>query len=200
MAFSFTRKTIFEVLILIAGAAIAAIGKEQGSPLLLGLGVVIIGTGVLGGGLVVIRRRRLVFLHSDARFMTHAYNGGAAVLWGLLLMLTGLALVAGGIGLALGQQEALKALVMQPGAWLLAGGIALFFTSAAGLLQKITDGEHGGMRILLALPAYVLGALGVLLGAALTGTGAWGLQDPEGLAALGAQLRTAAGTWLGKTI
>ncbi len=198
MSFSFTRKTLVEILILMAGAAIAAIGKEQDSPQLLGLGVVIIGTGVLWGGLVVMRRRRLVFLHSEARFTTHAYTGGAAVLWGLLLMLTGITLVAGGIGLALGQQEALKALVMQPGAWLLAGGVALFFTSSAALMQKITDGKHGGMRILLALPGYALGAIGVLLGIALTGTGAWGLQDPEGLAALGTQLRTTGEAWLGK--
>jgi hypothetical protein len=197
MSLSFTRKTLVEILILMAGAAIAAIGKEQGSPQLLGLGVVIIGTGVLWGGLVVIRRRRLVFLHSEARFTSHAYAGGAAVMWGLLLMLTGVTLVAGGIGLALGQQEALKALVMQPGAWLLAGGVALFFTSSAALLQKIAAGEHGGIRILLALPGYLLGAIGVLLGIALTGTGAWGLQDPEGLAALGAQLWTAGEAWLG---
>ena len=54
MAFSFTRKTIFEVLILIAGAAIAAIGKEQGSPLLLGLGV----------GLFFLRTDALAFVGS----------------------------------------------------------------------------------------------------------------------------------------
>jgi len=197
MSVSFTKKTLVEVLILMAGAAVAAAGKQQDSPLLLGLGVVIIGTGVLWGGLGAIRRRRLVFLHGEARFMTHAYTGGAAILWGLLLVLTGLAMVAGGIGLALGQQETLKAWVMQPGAWLLAGGIALFFTSSAALLQKVTDGEHGGLRILLALPGYALGALGVVLGVALAGTGAWGLQDPAGLATLVTQVKTATEAWLG---
>ena len=47
------------------------------------------------------------------------------------------------------------------------------------------------MRILLALPAYVLGALGVRLGIALTGTGAWGRsRNPSDL---GSRLGSARG-------
>ena len=196
MSASFTKKTIVEVLILMAGAGIAAVGKEQDSPLLLGLGVFIIGAGVAWGGIGAIRRRRLVFLHGEARFMTHRYTGGAAVLWGLLLVVAGLALAAGGAGVALGHREALKGLVTQPGAWLLAGGVALFFTSAAALWQKAIDGEHGGLGILLALPGYAFGALGALIGLGLAGAGVWGLQDPAGLTALGAELTVAARGWL----
>jgi hypothetical protein len=196
MSINFTKKTIAEVLVLMAGAGIAGIGKKQDSPELLSLGIVIIGIGVIWGGIGAIRRRRLVFLHGEARFMTHRYIGGAAVLWGLLLMLTGLALVIGGVVLALGQQAALQAFVMQPGAWLIAGGVALFFTSAAALWQKAIDGEHGGLGILLALPGYIFASLGVLLGVGLAGTGVWGLQNATGLMALGTRLQSAAQHWL----
>ncbi len=193
---SFTKKTVVEVLILLAGAVLAAAGKRQDSPLLLGLGVVLIGAGVIWGGIGAIRRRRLVFLHGEARFMTHRFTGGAAVLWGVLLGLAGMALVVGGIGLALGYNEALRGLVMQPGSWLIAGGIALLFTSTAALWQKAIDGERSGLAILLALPGYAFGALGVLIGVGLAGAGIWGLQDPAGLRALGVELKTAAQAWL----
>jgi len=193
---SFTKKTVVEVLTLMAGAALTATGKHQDSPLLLGIGVVVISAGVSWGGIGAIRRRRLVFLHGEARFMTHRFTGSAAVLWGVLLVLTGLALAVAGIGLALGYKEALRAFVMQPGSWLLAGGVALFFTSAAALWQKAIDGEHGGLAMLLALPGYAFAALGVLIGIGLAGAGAWGLQDPSGLRALGADLTTATQAWL----
>ena len=196
MSVSFTKKTVVEVLILMAGAALAAAGKQQGSPLLLGMGLAVIGAGVISGGIGAIRRRRLVFLHGEARFMTHRFTGGAAVLWGMLLVLTGMAVAAGGIGLALGYNEPLRAFVIQPASWLIAGGVALFFTSAAALWQKAIDGKHGGLAVLLALPGYAFGALGVLIGVGLAGAGAWGLQDPEGLRALGTELSTAARAWL----
>jgi hypothetical protein len=193
---SFTKKTIVEILILMAGAAIATVGKQQDSPALLGLGVVVMGAGVIWGGVGAIRRRRLVFLHGEARFMTHRFTGGAAVLWGVLLVLTGLALAAGGIGLALGYREAIKGFVMQPGSWLIAGGIALCFTSAAALWQKAIDEAQGGLAILLALPGYAFAAFGVLLGIGLAGTGLWGLQDAARLTALGHTLQTASKSWL----
>lgn len=196
MAASFTKKTFAEVLILLAGAVIAATGKQQGSSLLLGLGIAIIGAGVIWGGLGTIRRRQLIFLHREARFMTHRVTGGAAVIWGLLLMLAGHALAAGGIGLAMGQEAALKALVMQPGSWLIAGGVALSFVSAAAFWQKASSGAQSGFGFLIALPGYTFAVLGVLIGIGLAGAGTWGLQDPAGLKALGTELTTAARTWL----
>lgn len=196
MSISFTKKTIAEVLVLMAGAGIAAIGKKQDSPGLLGLGVVVIGVGVIWGAIGAIRRRRLVFLHSEARFMTHRYTGGAAILWGVLLALTGLVLVMGGVGLAMGQQPALKAFVMQPSVWLIAGGVALFFVSAAALWQKAIDREHGGLRIVTALPGYLFPGLGVLVGVGMAGAGAWGLHDPAALTALGTWLKSAGQHWL----
>ncbi|NBC14998.1 MAG: hypothetical protein GVY09_17005 [Gammaproteobacteria bacterium] len=196
MSISFTKKTIAEVLVLLTGAVIAGAGKQYDSSLLLGLGVIVIGAGVAWGGVNAIRRRRLIFLHGEARFMTHRYTGTAAVLWGILLVLTGLVLTAGGVGITLGQQAALKAFVMQPGAWLIAGGVALFFTSAAALVQQASDGLHRGLRVLLALPGYAFAALGVALGVGLAGIGGWGLWDPAGLMDLGTELRLKGEDWL----
>jgi hypothetical protein len=196
MSLTFTKKTLAEVLILLAGAVIAGAGKQYDSSLLLGLGIIVIGAGVAWGGVNAIRRRRLMFLHSEARFMTHRYTGAAAVLWGILLLLTGLTLAAGGVGVALGQQAALKAFVMQPGAWLIAGGVALFFTSAAALVQQAKDGADGGLRVLLDLPSYAFAALGAMLGVALAAVGSWGLWDPAGLTALGTELKRTAKAWL----
>jgi hypothetical protein len=196
MSQSFTKKGIGEVLVLLVGALIAAAGKQQDVPLLLGLGVIIIGGGVILGGIGAIRRRRLIFLHGEARFTTHRFTGMAAVLWGILLLLTGLGLMAGGLAVAIGQQASLRQLVTQPAVWLLAGGIALFLVSAASMVQRATDGEHNGLRILLALPGYTFGALGVLLAIAMAGAGGWGLQDPGALDMLGAQLQTKVQIWL----
>ena len=192
MSISFTKKTIAEVLVLLTGAVIAGAGKQYDSPVLLGLGGIVIGAGVAWGGVNAIRRRRLIFLHGEARFMTHRYTGTAAVLWGILLVLTGLVLTAGGVGITLGQQAALKAFVMQPGAWLIAGGVALFFTSAAALVQQPSDEAHGGLGVLLALPSYAFAALGMALGVGLAGVGSWGLCDPAGLMDLGTELRLTA--------
>lgn len=196
MSISFTKKTVAEVLILLAGAIIAGAGKQYDSRLLLGLGVIVIGTGVGWGGVNAIRRRRLIFLHGEARFMTHRYTGTAAVLWGIFLLLTGLALAAGGVGITLGQQAALKAFVMQPGAWLIAGGVALFFTSAAALVQQASDGAQGGLDVLLSLSSYAFAALGATLGVGLAAVGGWGLWDPAGLMDLGTELRLTAKDWL----
>ena len=74
--------------------------------------------------------------------------------------------------------------------------IALLFTSTAALWQKAIDGERSGLAILLALPGYAFGVLGVLIGVGLAGAGIWGLQDPAGLRALGVELKTAAQAWL----
>lgn len=196
MAASFTRKSFAEVSILLVGAVIAATGKQQNSPPLLGLGVIIIGAGVIWGGIGAIHRRRLAFLHSEARFITHRVTGGAAVIWGVLLVLAGLTLAAGGIGLALGYEAALRALVLQPGSWLIAGGIALSFLSAAAVWQNVSKGRQGALAILLALPGTAVAVLGLLIGIGLAGTGAWGLQDPAGLKALGTDLAQAARAWL----
>lgn len=196
MSQSFTKKGIGEILVLLVGALIAGAGKQQDAPLLLGLGVIVIGIGVILGGIGAIRRRRLVFLHGEARFVTRRVTGGAAVLWGILFVLTGLALMAGGGAIAIGQQAGLRQLVMEPGAWLLAGGVALFFVSAASLVQRATDGEHTGLRVVLALPGYLFGALGLLLAIAIASAGLWGLEDPSGLRALGMQLQAKAQVWL----
>ncbi len=197
MSQSFTKKGLAEVLVLLAGALLAATGKQQEAPLLLGLGVVIIGVGVGLGGIGAIRRRRLIFLHREARFMTYRFTGMAAVLWGLLALLIGLALAAAGLAIASGQQAGLRRLVMQPAAWLLSGGIALFFVSAASLVQRTADGgRHNGLRLLLALPGYAFGSLSVVVALAMAGAGVWGLQDPSGLNALGAQLQARVQAWL----
>jgi len=153
-------------------------------------------SSVVLGGIGAIRRRRLVFLHGEARFVTRRFTGGAAVLWGILFVLTGLALMAGGVAIAVGRQASLRQLVMEPGAWLLAGGIALLFVSAASLVQRANDGEHTGLRVVLALPGHLFGALGVLLAVAMASAGLWGLEDPNGLRALGMQLQTQALVWL----
>ncbi len=197
MSTSFTKKSVSETLILLVGAVVAVAGKQQDSALLLGLGILVIGVGVFWGGVSAIGRRRVAFMHAEARFVTHRFTGGAAVFWGLLLVLTGLVLAGAGIGIALGFRESLRSLVEMPGAWLTAGGIALAFISAAAFWQSAFGGEHKGMRRLLTLPSLVLAALGVLLGAGLAGTGAWGLQDPAGLSGLGSDLLSAAKAWLG---
>lgn len=148
-------------------------------------------------GVSTIRRRWVTFLHDEARIVTGRFTGGAAALWGLLLLLTGVVVAAAGIGIALGFTESLKSFVMLPGAWLLAGGIALAFLSAASFWQTAFGGEHKGVERLLALPRLAVAGVGVALGAGLTGTGAWGLQDPATLEGLGTAIMTGAQARLG---
>jgi hypothetical protein len=195
MSTSFIKRPFAEVLILLAGALIASAGKQQDSPEIVGLGFVVIGIGVTWGGLRAIRRRRLVFLHQDSRIVTGRYSGGAAMLWGALLSLVGLASVIGGIAVGAGHQAALRAFVMQPGAWLIAGGVALFFASAAVVWQEATTTRTGLHRLLAPL-SYLLPVIGIVSGVALTVTGAWGLSDSEGLIALGDRLKSDALRWL----
>lgn len=78
MSNAFMQKSLPEMLLLLVGAGLAAAGKQQASPVLFGLGVVITGLGVALGGIGAIRRRKLTFLHSEARFVTQRFTGVSA--------------------------------------------------------------------------------------------------------------------------
>ena len=190
MATSFTEKSLVEMAILAAGAGIAWLGREQGMAWLFGLGVTIAGVGVALVGIGAIRRREIVFLHSEARTVTNRYKGAAAVIWGALATLVGLVVVAAGVVLGLDGSESLRSLVTQPAVWLVAGGVAGSFAAAAWTAYSAAGSKGGGtVARLAALPQIVIGGALALLSVGVFLTGVWGLANPEGLASLAAALR-----------
>jgi hypothetical protein len=192
MSTSFTEKSLIEVAVLAAGAGIAWLGRERGMAWLFGLGVAIAGVGVTLLGVGAIRRREIVFLHSQARTVTNRYKGAAAVIWGVLAALVGLVLVAAGVALGLGAGESLKGLVMEPAVWLVAGGVAGLLAAAAWTAHAAASKKGGGaVARLAALPRVVIGGALVLLSAGVFLTGVWGLANPQGLASLTAALQDA---------
>lgn len=177
MGVVFSRKSLPEMLLLVAGGALAVYGQQQGMDSLLGLGVVIIGCSVAYGGLGAIRRREIGFLHRDARFLARRYTGSAAVIWGVMMAAVGATVVAGGVLILLGYREWLAGQVRDPALWFLGVGCYAAFTLAAMTLQTAQQGGSTAARLAV-LPKILVGLVLIVGFALLAAVGAWGLMHP----------------------
>ncbi|WP_296900026.1 hypothetical protein [Thiohalocapsa sp.] len=96
-----TNKTVARILILLIGVDFAVVGKYHESPLVLGLGLAMMGASIFWFGVSAVNRRRTATRNGEPASMRHRHTGASAPLWGMVLLLTGLGFIVIGVGIAL---------------------------------------------------------------------------------------------------
>ncbi|HEX6829853.1 MAG TPA: hypothetical protein VF104_12850 [Burkholderiales bacterium] len=167
----------FEYGAVLAGVVAVIAAQFFHAPRALHLGVFLIGAGItLGGAESVFTRQPSFRFRSDAGA---GYAGAPAVIWGLMLLLTGAATIAYSYLLSRGLAAAVLAhLARRPAPALAAGG--LLAVGAGTLLMYDPAGSRGAWRMLLVtVPRSLLGAALALAGVAAAGAGLWEWLDPQ---------------------
>lgn len=147
------------------------------APRALHIGIFLIGAGIaLGGAESVFTREPGFRFRSDGGT---AYQGAPAVIWGLMLLFTGAAVIAWSYLQSRGLASGVLAQLSRRPAPVLAGG-GLLALGAGAILLFNPAGNRGIWRALLvALPRSLLGAALALAGVAAVGAGLWEWLDPH---------------------
>lgn len=169
--------TFLEYAAIVVGAVGMIAGKIFFLPKGYHLGLFLIGAGIALGGLESIFTRRMSF-----RFSSHGgegYAGAPAVIWGLLALLIGAAVIASAYLMEAGLWRAtVNYLARHPGPVLVAGG--LMVTGAGVFLMFNPSGRRGVWRTLLVrIPKTVAGLILVVAGLLGVGLGLWEWFHPQ---------------------
>jgi hypothetical protein len=167
----------FEYGAVLLGAIAVIAANVFAAPRALHIGVFLIGSGIaLGGAESVFTRQTGFRFRSDAGA---AYAGTPAVVWGLMLLLVGVAVIAGSYLMSRGLAAGVLAhLARRPAPVLAAAG--LLALGGGALLLFNPPVRSGFWRVLLlTLPRSLLGAALALAGVAALGAGLWEWLDPQ---------------------
>jgi hypothetical protein len=131
------------------------------------LGIFLIGAGLALGGLESLFTRRMSF-----RFATHggAYGGAPAVIWGVMLLSVGSAVVAAAYLMEEGLwRSTVNAMTRRPGPAIAAAGL---LACGAGALLMFNRIGHGmAWTLFVRIPKTLLGLLLIVAGVAAVGLG-----------------------------
>ncbi len=169
--------TFLEYTAIVVGAVGMIAGKMFFLPKGIHLGLFLIGAGVALGGLESIFTRRMSF-----RFSSHGgenYAGAPAVIWGLLALLIGGAVIASAYLMEVGLWRAtVNYLVRHPGPVLVAVGMLV---TGAGALFMFNPGGRRGVwwTLLVRFPKTLAGLIVVLAGLLGVGLGLWEWFHPQ---------------------
>lgn len=157
-------------------AMIAA--KSFHAPQAFHVGVFLVGAGIaLAGAESVFTREPGFRFRSDGGT---GYQGAPAVIWGLMLLFTGAAVIAWSYLLSRGLASGVLAHLSRRPAPVLAGA-GLLSLGAGAILMLNPESSRGMLRTLLVtLPRSLLGATLALAGVAALGAGVWEWLDPHG--------------------
>ena len=141
------------------------------------LGLFLVGAGIALGGLESVVTRRMSF-----RTLSEAgedYAGAPAVIWGLMALLVGAAVIASAYLMDAGLwRSTVNYLTRRPGPVL--AGLGLVIAGAGALLMFDRSGRRGVWRTLLVrVPKTIVGLVLVVVGLAGVGLGAWEWFDPN---------------------
>lgn len=188
------RWLVVLALVGVAGLFLLIAAERFGRHELIGPGLLLFAVGALAAGANAILSR-YTYERSQVTARSQIFEGPAAVLIGLVLVILGLAFAAAGVSFVLGVEAGLYAfLLARPGFALVPLGSAF---AAAGGARVIGARNWRGStkRLLASIPERIGGSLLLLSGLALVAVGAFEIVMPEGfdgvLAALLAPLREA---------
>ena len=141
------------------------------------LGVFLIGAGIALGGLESLATRRMSFRASSEA--GEDYAGAPAVIWGLMALLVGAAVIAAAYLMDAGLwRNAVNYLTRRPGPVLAGGGLVI--AGAGALLMFNRSGRRGAWWILLVrIPKTLVGLALVVAGIAGVALGVWEWLDPR---------------------
>jgi hypothetical protein len=151
------------------------------------LGILLIGAGLAMGGIESLYSRRMSLRFSEDA--AEGYSGFRALVWGMMLLLAGAALIGYAYMLDVGVWPRAERLLKQnPGIVHIAAGMLLAGFSVL-LFTDLDANRNRWQTLLLRVPRVILALLVLTCGVAGISAGAWQIADPQGYAQFERQFR-----------
>jgi hypothetical protein len=151
------------------------------------LGILLIGVGIAVGGIESLYSRRMSLRFSEDA--AEGYSGFPAIVWGMMLLLAGGALIGYAYLLDVGVwPRAVRLLKQNPGIVYVAAGLLLAGFSVL-LFTDTNANRNRWQTFLLRVPRVILALLALTCGVAGIASGAWQIADPQGYAKVEHQVR-----------
>lgn len=169
--------TFLEYTAIVVGVIAMIAGKTFFLPKGFHFGLFLVGAGFVLGGLESLFTRQMSFRFSSDS--SEAYSGAPAVIWGLMVLLIGVTLIASAYVMEAGLwRTVVNHLTRRPGPALAALG--LLCTGAGVLLMLNPRGRRGvWWTLLVRAPKVVMGLALVVAGLAGVGLGVWEWFEPR---------------------
>jgi len=179
--------TFLEYMAIVAGAIAILAGKYFALANGVHLGMVLIGAGIAAGGIESLYSRRMSLSFSED--VAEGYAGFPAIVWGMMLLLAGGALIGYAYLLDVGVWPRAAGLLKQyPEIMYVAAGLLLVGFSV--LLFTDPDANRNlWQTLLLRVPRVIVAVVVLTCGVAAMASGAWQIADPQGFAQVERQVR-----------
>ena len=169
--------TFLEYCAIVVGIIGMAAAKLFAIPKGFYLNLFLVGAGIALGGLESLATRRMSFRTSNEA--GEGYAGAPAVIWGLMALLVGAAVIGSAYLMDAGSwRSTVNYLTRRPGPVL--AGLGLVVAGAGALLMFNRSGRRGiWWTLLVRIPKTMVGLVLVIGGLAAVGLGVWEWLDPK---------------------
>jgi hypothetical protein len=179
--------TFLEYLAIVVGAIAVFAGWHFALAKGVHLGILLIGAGIAAGGIESLYSRRMSLRFSEDA--AEGYAGFPAIVWGMMLLLAGGALIGYAYLLDIGDwPRAARLLQQNPSIVYVAAGLYLIGFSVL-LFTDLNANRNWWQTLLLRVPRVVVALVALTCGVAGIASGAWQIADPQGFAQVERQVR-----------
>jgi hypothetical protein len=177
--------TFLEYVAIVVGAIAILASRHFALAKGVHLGILLIGAGIAAGGIESLYSRQM-----SLRFSENAgYDGFPAMVWGMMLLLAGGALIGYAYLLDTGAwPQAARLLKQNPGIVYAAASLLLLGLSVLLFADPGTQ-RNRWQTLLLRLPRVIVALVALTCGIAAMASGAWQIADPQGFAQVERQVR-----------
>ena len=178
--------TFLEYAAIVVGAIAIFAGRHFALAKGVHLGILLIGVGLAVGGIESLYSRQMSLRFSEEA--APGYDGFPAIVWGMMLVLAGGALIGYAYLLDTGVwPRAARLLTQNPGIVYVAASLLLLGFSV--LLFTDPGGQRNRQTLLLRVPRVIVALVALTCGIAAMASGAWQIADPQGYAQVERQVR-----------
>jgi len=179
--------TFLEYAAIVLGAIAIFAGRHFALAKGVHLGILLIGAGIAAGGIESLYSRRMSLRFSEDA--AEGYAGFPAIVWGMMLLLAGGALIGYAYLLDVGVwPRAARLLKQNPGIVYVAAGMLLVGFSVL-LFTDLDANRNRWQTLLLRVPRVIVALVALTCGVAGISAGAWQIADPQGFAQFERQVR-----------